>query len=196
MLQEGQVKAGTAYADAEADVPRRESKASYISSMVSSRLLKFLIVGAIGVIVNLLVMALVFQTMGYRDWRASGIASTIAAIGNYVLNNYWTFADQRRTGRALFRGVFLYLAMAGAGVGITTLTYSILTRASFRAYFGTSSLYLFGAQIVSISFGTFLNYNLNKLFTWRSGDDLDKPLPNLHLDTLVSALSPSDEIHD
>jgi putative flippase GtrA len=196
MSQEGQVKAGTAYADDEAHVPCRESKASYISSIISSRLLKFLIVGAIGVIVNLLVMALVFQTMGYRDWRASGIASTIAAVGNYVLNNYWTFADQRRTGRALFRGVFLYLAMSGAGVGITTLTYSILTRASFRAHFGTSSLYLFGAQIVSISFGTFLNYNLNKFFTWRSGDDLSKSLPTLHLDKVVSALSPSDELHD
>jgi putative flippase GtrA len=189
-------KTGTAYLDREAEALPGESKPSYIRSMVSSRLLKFLIVGAIGVIVNLLVMALLFQTTGYRDWRASAIASTIAAVSNYLLNNYWTFADQQRTGRALFRGAFLYLAMSAAGVGITTLTYSILTRASFRAHFGTSSLYLFGAQLVSISFGTYLNYNLNKFFTWHSGDNGNKPRPELHLGKVVGPLPSGDELRD
>lgn len=189
-------KAGTQYAEREADAPLVVRKASYISSMASSQLLKFLIVGALGVVVNLLVMALVFQTKGYRDWRASAIASTVAAVHNYLWNNYWTFADQRRTGRALVRGVFLYLPMSAAGVGITTLTYSILTQASFRAHFGTSSLYLYGAQLVSISFGTYLNYTLNKFFTWRSGDEGSKPGPKLHLGKVVSALSSSEELHD
>lgn len=149
--------------------PRSGGEDSYISSMTSSRLLKFLIVGGIGVIVNLLVMALVFQTAGYRDWRASAIASTVAALHNYLLNNNWTFGDRRRSGLALFSGAFLYLPVSAVGVAITTVTYSILAQAQFRANFGTSSLYLFAVQLVSISFGTYLNYRLNKSFTWRSG---------------------------
>ena len=83
--------------------------------------MKFLAVGGIGVVVNLLAMALIFHVTGYRDWRASAIASTIAALHNYFLNNYWTFADRRRMGSALLSGALLYLPMSAAGVAITTV---------------------------------------------------------------------------
>ena len=77
---------------------RSDGTDSYLGSLASSRLMKFLAVGGIGVVVNLLAMALIFHVTGYRDWRASAIASTIAALHNYFLNNYWTFADRRHTG--------------------------------------------------------------------------------------------------
>lgn len=154
--------------------PGSDGKGSYLGSIASSRLIKFLAVGGLGVFVNLLVMAVVFKVTGYRDWRASAIASTVAALHNYFLNNHWTFADRRRSGSALFSGALLYLPMSAAGVAITTVTYSILTRARFRAHFGTSSLYLYAVQLVAISFGTYLNYSLNKLFTWRSDDVVER----------------------
>ncbi len=152
-------------------VSRGEGKDSYLASIVSNRLFKFLVVGALGVGVNLLVMALLIQAGYLRDWRASTIASAIAALHNYLLNNHWTFGDRRRNGRALINGAFLYLPMAAAGIAITAVSYSILTHARVRNNFGTSSFYLLGAQLVSILFGTYLNYNLNKVFTWRLGRD-------------------------
>ncbi len=150
---------------------RGNGKESYIGSIASSRLFKFLVVGGIGVAVNLLVMALLIQVGYARDWRASAIASTVAALHNYLLNNHWTFRDRRRNGRALLNGAFLYFPMSGLGIAVTTVSYSILTQARFRDNFGTSSLYLLGAQLVSILFGTYLNYTLNKVFTWRLGRD-------------------------
>lgn len=150
---------------------RGDGKASYIGSIAASRLLKFLVVGGIGVVVNLVVMALLIQVGYSRDWRASAIASTVAALHNYLLNNRWTFSDRRRNGRALFNGAFLYFPMSAVGIAVTTVAYSILSQARFRNNFGTSSLYLLGAQLVSILFGTYLNYNLNKFFTWRLGRD-------------------------
>lgn len=163
--------------------PRRgESKGSYMAWITSSRILKFLVVGGLGVVVNLLVMALVFSMAGYRDWRASAIASTVAALHNYFLNNHWTFADRRRNGSALFSGAFLYLPMSAAGVAITTVSYSILTQARLRSGLGmSSSFYLFAAQLISISFGTYINYGLNKAFTWRSADDSGERRPKNHL---------------
>jgi putative flippase GtrA len=151
-------------------VRRSDGSGSYLGSLASSRLMKFAAVGAIGVIVNLLVMVLVFKVAGFRDWRASAIASGVAALHNYFLNNHWTFADRRRSGSALFGGTLLYLPMSATGVAITTVTYSILTQARFRVHFGASSLYLYAVQLVAISFGTYLNYTLNKLFTWRSNE--------------------------
>ena len=152
---------------------RSDGTDSYLGSLASSRLMKFLAVGGIGVVVNLLAMALIFHVTGYRDWRASAIASTIAALHNYFLNNYWTFADRRHSGSALLSGALMYLPMSAAGVAITTVIYSLLTHVRFRVYFGTSSLYLYAAQLVAISFGTYLNYSLNKLFTWRSDDKVE-----------------------
>jgi putative flippase GtrA len=150
---------------------RGDGKASYASSIASSRLFRFLVVGGIGVVVNLLVMALLIQVGYSRDWRASAIASAVAALHNYLLNNHWTFSDRRRNGRALVNGAFLYLPMAAVGIAVTTVSYSILTQARFLNDFATSSFYLLGAQLVSILFGTYLNYNLNRVFTWRLGRD-------------------------
>ena len=147
--------------------PRGDGKASYLATIASSRLLKFLVVGGIGVFVNLAVMALLIQAGFSGDWRTSAISSVAGALHNYLLNNHWTFSDRRRNGRALLNGAFLYLPMSAVAIAITTVSYSILSQARFRTSLGTSSLYLLGAQLVSILFGTYFNYNLNKLFTWR-----------------------------
>jgi len=141
---------------------------SFFSLIASSRLLKFLVVGGVGVIVNLVAMAMLIQAGFPGDWRASAIASAVGGLHNYLLNNHWTFSDRRRNGRALLNGAFLYLPMAAVGIAITTVSYSILLQSRFRISFGTSSLYLLGAQLVSILFGTYLNYSLHNIFTWRS----------------------------
>jgi putative flippase GtrA len=144
---------------------------SFFSLIASSRLLKFLVVGGVGVIVNLVAMALLIQAKFPSDWRASAIASAVGALHNYLLNNHWTFSDRRRNGRALLNGAFLYFPMAAVGIAITTISYSLLSQPRVRSNFGTSSLYLLGAQLVSILFGTYFNYSLNKLFTWRLDRD-------------------------
>ena len=151
--------------------PSGDGKASYLALIASSRLLKFLVVGGIGVFVNLAVMALLIQAGFSGDWRTSAIASVAGALHNYLLNNHWTFSDRRRNGRALLNGAFLYLPMSAVAIAITTVSYSILSQARFRTSLGASSLYLLGAQLVSILFGTYFNYNLNKLFTWRLDRD-------------------------
>jgi len=151
--------------------PCGDGKASYLAAIASSRLLKFLVVGGVGVFVNLAVMALLIQSGFSGDWRTSAIASVAGALHNYLLNNHWTFSDRRRNGRALLNGAFLYLPMSAVAIGITTVSYSILSQTRFRTSLGTSSFYLLGAQLVSILFGTYFNYNLNKVFTWRLDRD-------------------------
>jgi putative flippase GtrA len=147
--------------------PCADGKPSFLGAIASSRVLKFLVVGGIGLFVNLGVMALLIAAGFSGDWRTSVIASVAGALNNYLLNNHWTFSDRRRNGRALFNGAFLYLPMSAVAISITTVAYSVLSQARFRASFGTSSLYLLGAQLVSILCGTYFNYNLNKMFTWR-----------------------------
>jgi putative flippase GtrA len=145
----------------------RGSEESCISLIASSRLLRFFVVGGMGVVVNLVTMALLMQSGFSGDWRTSAIANVVATLHNYLLNNHWTFSDRRRNGRALLHGAFLYFSVAAVGIAISTVFYSILSQAHFRNNFGTSSLYLLAAQLVSIFVGSYFNYTLNKSFTWR-----------------------------
>jgi putative flippase GtrA len=148
-----------------------DGKATCMAAIASSRVLKFLVVGGIGVFVNLAVMGLLIQAGFAGDWRASAIATAAGALHNYLLNNHWTFSDRRRNGRALLNGAFVYLPMSAVAIAITTVSYSILSQSRFRAGFGSSSFYLLGAQLVSILVGTYFNYTLNKVFTWRLDRD-------------------------
>jgi dolichol-phosphate mannosyltransferase len=147
---------------------RRQWRLSYLGSRLPTRFCKFLVVGGVGIIVNLLTMIAIIQVAGYRDWRASTVASSVAALHNYLFNNFWTFRDRRRIGSALFTGAFLYLPMAGVGIAITTVTYSMLAGLQLRAGSAASATpALLATQLVAILVGTYLNYTLNKLFTWR-----------------------------
>jgi len=151
--------------------PGAGGEASCLAAIASSRVLKFLVVGGIGVFVNLAVMTVLIQAGFSGDWRTSAIASVSGALHNYLLNNHWTFRDRRRNGRAMLNGAFMYVSMSAVAITITTVSYSILSQARFRTSFGPSSLYLLGAQLVSILFGTYFNYNLNRIFTWRLNRD-------------------------
>ena len=89
---------------------------SVIKSIVPARLLKFAIVGSIGVAVNLLTFALVVGLLGWADWRPS-VIGTLCAIGhNYVLNNIWTFRDRMKRGIELFHGYLSFLGVSGVGL--------------------------------------------------------------------------------
>lgn len=156
------------------DAIQQKWESSPLSKRISTRFLKFLVVGGSGVFVNLAAMALLLRLLGLRDWRVSAMASVIAAFSNYLLNNHWTFRDRRRTGRALSGGVLLYLIMSGVGIAVTAAIYAGLTRIRFAAGPMTSYIQLMGIQLIAISAGTYLNYVLNNSFTWRESAPVDR----------------------
>ena len=153
---------------------QRSWEGSPLSKRISIRFLKFLVVGGSGVFVNLVAMAVLLRSIGWRDWRVSAMASVVAALSNYLLNNHWTFRDRRRTGRALSEGIFLYLIMSGIGIAVTAAIYAVLTRVRFASGPMTSYVQLMGIQLIAISAGTYLNYVLNNSFTWRESAPADR----------------------
>ena len=169
--QESESKPGGAFMR---DSIQQRWERSPLSKKISTRFLKFLVVGGSGVFVNLATMALLLRLLGLRDWRVSAMASVIAAFSNYLLNNHWTFRDRRRTGRALSGGVFLYLIMSGVGIAVTAAIYAGLSRIRFAAGPMTSYVQLMGIQLIAISGGTYLNYVLNNSFTWREAAPVDR----------------------
>ena len=145
-----------------------------LSKKVSTRLVKFVLVGGSGVLVNLVAMALLLRLVGWKDWRVSAIANVIATLSNYLLNNHWTFRDRRRTGLSLTGGLFVYMLMSAAGIAFTSASYGFLSRIHFKGAPMTSYVQLMGIQLIAVAAGAYLNYFLHNSFTWRKSALVDR----------------------
>ena len=146
---------------------------SRISSVIPWRFLQFGLVGATGVFVNLVTMALILYLTEWRDWRVSALATFAAIINNYVLNNLWTFRDRARAGWAFVTGYFVFLPTCLVGFAVTVGLYTLLTRVEAVLWSQTRPAEalpvwaLMAAQLVAIVFGSVSNYWLSKSVTWR-----------------------------
>ena len=147
---------------------------SSASRLVSDRFLKFAAVGSSGVIVNLAAMALLLHATRWSGWQASAVASILANIHNYVLNNAWSFADRTHRGFRILKGYVSYLSMSAIGLGVTTVAYAglawSLTQLSTvqNGTQGFASLPRLFCQFIAVTLGVCFNYELNKFITWPS----------------------------
>jgi len=145
---------------------------SKLGQRCSTRFLKFGIVGATGVLVNLAVLTALFKMVGFRDWGASAVASCVANLSNYALNNLWTFADRAHKEWAVVRGYVSYFLMSLVGMAITTAIYTGLVWGIGRVWPATavhsalSTAVVLSSQFIGILVGMFSNYELNKNVTW------------------------------
>ena len=130
------------------DVPARAKPKLIVA------LFRFGVVGAIGTVVNLLVLELIHGQLGWGFTRSSAIATEIAILGNYVGNELWTFHHRKISLRRLlqFNGTML------VGAGVTIVTATLLERAGMP--------YLL-AQALGIGIGSGLNFAFNFGWTWR-----------------------------
>ncbi len=126
--------------------------------------LKFAIVGGSGVIVNMGCFFLITRYAGLKIEYASPIAIEISILTNFFLNNIWTFR-KRNTKVGLASRILRYHLVTGlAGL----VNYGILLL--LAKMFGVHDLI---ANLIGIIVGTFINFFLNSLWTWRiKTDDL------------------------
>lgn len=136
-----------------------------------ARFVRFAIVGATGVVVNLGAMTCLVLLMDIKDWRASALATFLAMVSNYLLNNLWTFRDRAHQGPRLVTGCLRYVSFSLVGMGLTTGTFTVLcgglSRNLHQSVTALPYQLLLLAQLAGVAVGTVSNYILNKTFTWR-----------------------------
>lgn len=147
-------------------------KLSPLSKLFPPEFAKFVVVGGVGVFVNLGVMALIIASNSYRGWRASAAATLAATMNNYILNNFWTFRDRAHRGMSLIHRYLFYLIASFVGLAVTTATFAVTTW-SLEQVFNLNSVgsvlppgILLICQLLAIGAGTLSNYKLNRLLTW------------------------------
>lgn len=133
---------------------------SYIaSSVLSPRIIKFGIVGASGVVVNMGALYLLAEFGKLPYFVASIIAIELSIISNFLVNLLWTWSD--RSGEGTFWGK---LVRYHIGAGVTAFLGNYLILILLTEFFGMHYLI---SNLIGIGVGTFSNYIINDLWTFR-----------------------------
>ncbi len=124
-----------------------------------ARFVKFCLVGASGVGVNLGILWLLTDIGGLFYLASAAISIEISIISNFLLNNFFTFADRRKTGIvSLIKRLLRFNAISVAGIGINLSILWVLTH-----FVG---LYYLLSNFCGIVAATIWNYLANNWWTW------------------------------
>jgi dolichol-phosphate mannosyltransferase len=98
-----------------------------LGGLVPIRFVLFVMVGVTGVITHLISLFLLLIIVQIPFSISQAIATVIAMVGNFTLNNLVTYRDQRLSGIAFAKGLVSFVAICGIGavanVGVANLLY-------------------------------------------------------------------------
>jgi len=121
------------------------------------RFVRFGLVGGVGAVLNTALLYLLVHVGHWAYLPAAAVATEAAILGNFVLNDRWTFRDAR--GRTPWpRRVARYNLVAFGGLVVSLVTLAALT--------ATLRLHYLVANLVAIGVATLWNYTVNARFTW------------------------------
>jgi putative flippase GtrA len=169
-----------------------------VKPFFTPRFVKFAVVGASGVVVNLGVLALL-KALRLHINLASALAIEISLLSNFLVNHAWTFRD-RRQGAAGFLGQALrFHLVCLIGAGIQFLVFVVMNMVWLLTLFDAETVtryhmaadswnqrwlwrpfvdppavgdWVYLSQLVGIACGTFWNYLLSFYWTFAARRDL------------------------
>ena len=129
-----------------------------IKSKRLEELIKFGVVGGSGVLVNMGLLFILTRYLSLRLEIASPIAIELSILSNFFLNNLWTF-KKRDTHVPFWSRLLRYHLVSGLAGIVNYLVLILLVK--------TFGLHDMLSNLIGIVIGTFINYSLNSLWTWR-----------------------------
>jgi dolichol-phosphate mannosyltransferase len=130
-----------------------------VGHIIPVRFLSFALVGGVGLIVHLAVLAVSLQLLDFSFEASQATATLIAMVCNFTLNNVLTYRDLRLRGWGFLRGLVSFFLVCAAGavanVGVGTVLFDTLAFPWWAAGVG-------GAVV-----GAVWNYAVSGVFTWR-----------------------------
>lgn len=129
-----------------------------IGRWVPARFVLFTAVGAVGTVVHVAVLSLLFQGLGTSFLIGQTGATLVAMVFNFAVNNVLTYRDQQLRGRAWFWGLLSFILACSVGavanVGVAAQLFARETNWLLSAAAG-------------IVIGAVWNYAATSFYTWR-----------------------------
>jgi dolichol-phosphate mannosyltransferase len=130
-----------------------------VGHIVPVRFLMFAAVGALGIAGHMIVLLIALKAAGLDFETAQGIATLVAIIGNFALNNAFTFGDRRLRGWGFLRGLVTFGLICAVGAVANLSVSSVMVGQGGR---GWALAGLVGA-VMSLVW----NYAVSSVITWR-----------------------------
>lgn len=140
------------------DIVEFLANAAAIRFQSSKVFIKFCVIGASGVLVNLAVFS-ALMALGVNKFVASPIAIQCSITTNFLGNNYWTFRSRNLVGPVRVRGLrFNFVSLLS--LCVSYLTFVALSR-------GFPRIAPQAAQLIGIVPAILINYFVNSYWTFR-----------------------------
>jgi dolichol-phosphate mannosyltransferase len=128
-----------------------------VGHIVPARFFAFTMVGFLGVLVHLSVLAVLFNTLHLRFAIGQAIATAIAMVVNFSVNNAVTYSDKRLRGWRWLGGLASFMAVCGIGAlaNVGVASYLFRWRAAWIP-----------AALAGILVSAVWNYVATSIFIW------------------------------
>jgi dolichol-phosphate mannosyltransferase len=135
-----------------------------LSALSTRRFLRFALVGASGVLVDMAVLFLPSdpRSLGLGLTRSKIVAAELAIVNNFLWNDAWTFRDligEQRGLRHKLRRLLKFNAVCGGGLLLNVLLLNV--------QFNLLHMNRYAANLIAIGVVTVWNYWLNLKLNWR-----------------------------
>ncbi len=124
---------------------------------VSVRFLFFMIVGAIGLAIHLVVLR-IGMLAGVGFDAAQSVATVVAMTSNFLVNNLLTYSDMKLRGRAALAGLLKFYVVCGVGA---------LANIGVASWLFVANESWWIAGIAGVIVGATFNYTMSSIFVWR-----------------------------
>lgn len=127
-----------------------------VKKIISPEFLKFNVVGGVGVMVNLLSYIL-FNDYLHLHYIISGtLATELAIINNFILNDLWTFRDRKKTRLWIRFSLFHASRILGLLVTLGTL-YIMVDMLRLDEFF---------SYVIAVGIGVIVNFYTSDVYVW------------------------------
>ena len=130
-----------------------------IGHILPVRFVLFAGVGAVGIAAHLLVLRIGLWTFGLDFFSAQVVATACAILGNFLLNNIFTFRDRRLKGWRFATGLATFAAISAVGAAANVNVAALL--------FGPAHSSWYVAGFAGAAMSLVWNYAVSSAVTWR-----------------------------
>jgi len=127
-----------------------------LGQFVPARFALFASVGASGLVVHLIALAVALERFSFASSQL--IASFVAMVTNFLINNALTYRDRRLRGRRLVTGLLTFVAVCAVGA-VANVRFAV---DAFERDYSWWASGIAGAIV-----GAVWNYSMSSLLTWR-----------------------------
>jgi dolichol-phosphate mannosyltransferase len=128
-----------------------------VGRFIPVRFALFALVGGSGLLVHLATLWIALNVLVLAFAAAQLVATMVAMTSNFVLNNQFTYRDQRLHGLALLRGLVVFYLICGVGAAANV---------GVGSYVFTSSHTWWLAGVAGAVVGSVWNFAMSSVFTW------------------------------